>query len=70
MYDLRAELVLCIKEIKYKWLDYYQNISIIYLIRIIFDSYYKLNYLSDCLKTYYKYLALTVDVPALVRDVR
>ena len=62
------ELISYIQVMKSKWLDYYQNISIIYLIRIIFDSYYKLNYLSDCLKTYYKYLALTIDVSTLIRD--
>ena len=55
---------------KSKWLDYYQNIPIIYLPAIIFYPRCKLDYLSDCLETYYKYLALTVDVLPLVRDVK
>ena len=64
------ELVPCIQVMKYKWLHYYQNISIIYLLGIIFYSRYKLNYLSDCLDIYYKCLTLSFDVPALLRDVR
>ena len=55
---------------KSKWLYYYQNISVIYLLGLIFYSRCKLDYLSDYLETYYKYLALTFDVFALVRNVR
>ena len=46
------ELIPCIEEIKSKWLNYYQNIQIIYLFKIIFDPRYKLDYLSYCLKTF------------------
>ena len=35
-----------------------------------FWSRCKLDYLFDCLETYYKSLALLVDVSTLVRDVR
>ena len=66
----KFELVQCIEVIKSKWLDYYQNIPIIYLLGIILYPRYKLYYLSDCLETYYKCLTLTVDVPTLVRNVR
>ena len=66
----KPELIPCIQVIKFKWLDYYQNIPIIYLFGIIFYLRCKLYYLSDCLETYYKCLTLTVDVPTLVRNVR
>ena len=65
----KPELVPCIEIIKSKWLNYYQNIPIIYLLGIIFDPRYKLNYLFDW-ETYSKCLLLIVDVYALVRDVR
>ena len=65
----KLELVQCIEVIKSKWLDYYQNIPIIYLLGIIFDPRYKWNYLFDW-ETYSKCLVLIVDVYALVRDVR
>ena len=32
----KPELIPCIKVMKYKWLDYYQNIPIIYLLKIFF----------------------------------
>ena len=64
------KLVQCIQVLKSKWLDYYQNILIIYLFGIIFYPHCKFDYLSDCLETYYIYLALTVNVSTLVRDVR
>ena len=63
------EWVQCIEIMKSKWLNYYQNIPIIYLHGIIFDPRYKLNYLFDW-ETYSKCLVLIVDVYALVRDVR
>ena len=64
------ELVSFIEIIKSKWLDYYQNILIIYLLGIIFDQCYKLDYLSDCLEAYYKSLSLLIDVPTLVKNAR
>ena len=65
-----SELVPCIQVTKSKWLDYYQNIPVMYLLRIIFYPRCKLNYFSNCLETYYKYLALSFDVPVLVSDIR
>ena len=67
--SLDLDLVSCIKVMKAKWLDYYQNIPTIYLLGITCEPHCKLDYLYDCLKTYYKCLTLTFDVPALVRDV-
>ena len=37
---------------------------------IIFYPPCKLDYFSDCLEIYYKYLELTVNVSTLVRDIR
>ena len=68
------ELVLCIQVMKSKELDYYQNISIIYLLRIFFNPCYKLDYLSYYWETCYKCLtlalALSFDISILVRDIR
>ena len=64
------ECISRIEIIKSKWLDYYKNIPIIYLFEIIFYPRYKLDYLSDCLEIYYKYLASAIDIPTLVTDVR
>ena len=55
---------------KSKWLDYYQNIPIIYLLGIMFYPRCKLDYLFDCLDTYYKCLAIPFDVLGLIIDVK
>ena len=41
-----------------------------HLLEIIFYPRCKLDYLSDCLDTYYKCLVISFDVLALVKDVR
>ena len=64
------ELKPCIEVMKSKWLDYYTNISLIYLLRLVFDLHYKLDSLSDCLKNYYNYLELEVDVLSIVSNVK
>ena len=63
------DLISCIEVMKVKWLDYYKNISNIYLLGIIFYLCCKLVFLSDCLDLYYKCLGLSFDVAALIRDV-
>ena len=55
---------------KSKQLYYYQNIPIINLLEIIFDYRWKLDDLSNCLEICCKCLALSFDLPTLVRDVR
>ena len=66
---LKPNSVPCIEVMKAKWLDYYLNILNIYLLRMIFYPHCKLDYLSNCLDTYYKYLVISVDVSALIRDI-
>ena len=51
--SLEPNLVQCVKVMKSKWLDYYYNIPIIYLLGIIFYLCCKLDYLFDYLDTYY-----------------
>ena len=50
------ELKSCIDVMKSKWLDYYANIPIIYLLRLIFDLRCKLDFLTMCLENYYSFL--------------
>ena len=49
------ELKSCIDVMKSKWLDYYANIPIIYLLGLIFDPHCKLDSLTMCLKNYYNF---------------
>ena len=64
------ELKACIDVMKSKWLDYYTNIPIIYLLGLIFDSHYKLDSLIICLENYYNFLDLEENVDALVSHVK
>ena len=52
------ELKACIDVMKSKWLDYYANMPIIYLLGIIFYPRCKLDYLTMCLENYYSFLDL------------
>ena len=63
------ELKACINVMKSKWLDYYANIPIIYLLRLIFDLCCKLDSLIMCLENYYNFLDLEVDVHSIVSNV-
>ena len=42
----------CIKVMKSKWLNYYNNILVIYLLGLVIDPSSKLNFLSNYLETY------------------
>ena len=64
------ELKACIDVMKSKWLDYYANIPIIYLLGIIFYPSCKLDYLTMCLENYYSFLDLEVDVNSIVSNVK
>ena len=64
------ELKACIDVMKSKWLDYYANISIIYLLGIIFYPRCKLDSLTMCLKNYYSFLDLEVDLNNIVFNIK
>ena len=64
------ELKACIDVMKSKWLDYYANIPIIYLLGLIFDPHCKLDMMATYLKNYYSFLELVVDAPSLVSHVK
>ena len=66
----KPELETCIEVMKSKWLDYYANFSLIYLLRLVFDSRCKLDSLSICLENYYNYLDLEVDVHNIVLNIK
>ena len=55
---------------KSKWLDYYANIPIIYLIGIIFYLRCKLDFLTMCLENNYSFLDLEVDVDSIVSNIK
>ena len=55
---------------KAKWCSYYANISIIYLLGLIFDPRCKLDMMTTCLENYYSFLELEVDVPSLVSYIK
>ena len=55
---------------KSKWLDYYANIPIIYLLGLIFDPHCKLHSLTMCLENYYSFLDLEVDVNSIVSNIK
>ena len=57
---------------KAKWCSYYDNIPIIYLLGLIFDSRCKLDMMVMCFENYYNLLDLeeNVDVIALVSHVK
>ena len=64
------KLKACIDVMKSKWLDYYANIPIIYLLRLIFDLCWKLDSLIMCLENYYNFLDLEVDVHSIVSNIK
>ena len=64
------ELETCIEVMKSKWLDYYANIPIIYLLGLIFDPRCKLDSLTMCLENYYNFLDLEVDINSIVSNVK
>ena len=65
-----SELKTCIEVMKSKRLDYYANIPLIYLLRLVFGLCCKLDSLSICLKNYYNYLELEVDILSIVSNVK
>ena len=64
------ELKPCMEVMKSKWLDYYANIPIIYLLGLIFYPRCKLDSLTMCLKNYYNFLDLKVDVHSIVSNIK
>ena len=64
------ELKACIDVMKSTWLDYYANIPIIYLLWIIFYLRCKLDSLTMCLKNYYNFLDLDLDVDSIVSNIK
>lgn len=61
----------CVAVMKAKWLEYYRNIPVIYMIALCFDPRCKLNGLLDFLTSYYQCLRLNdVQVVSVYDDVK
>lgn len=67
-------LLECMLDMKEKWLKYYKNIPMIYLVTAVFDPRLKLDGLSDLLTIYYDCLCVNltqenINVPNIVQQV-
>ncbi|KAK3194332.1 hypothetical protein Dsin_025642 [Dipteronia sinensis] len=60
--ELDIQLSQCVAAMKTKWLNYYEEIPIIYLLASCFDPRFKLECLQDYLTHYYNSLGIEVDI--------
>ncbi|KAK3226942.1 hypothetical protein Dsin_006804 [Dipteronia sinensis] len=60
--ELDIQLSQCVAAMKTKWLIYYEEIPIIYLLASCFDPRFKLECLQDYLTHYYNSLGIEVDI--------